>query len=147
MVFPKSRFSRPACQRIAQHALGLRTDKAEGKRLRVGFPYDSVKRIHQGHVILMRLPQRFFGSLAFDGDAGQMSNLFYHVAVPRGRGSGLAIVHGKGSQHSVFPGEYRRGPACAQAIRQGHVTKTGPERIGGDVRDDHLLCTIGGRST
>ncbi len=65
MVFPKGRFIRPARQWIAQHALGLRADKAEGERLGVGFPYDPVERIHQRHVILVRLLQRFFGSLAF----------------------------------------------------------------------------------
>ncbi len=88
-----------------------------------------------------------FRQLTLNGNAREMSNVFNRFLLTRGRGTWLAIVHGKRSDHFAFGGEDRRGPTSAKRMPQSQVAKSGPKWIDCDIRDDHLFGPVSGRST
>ena len=58
--------------------------------------------------LLFVLPDPLCRPLMRDGNRGQRSHLFKDRQVMRTRATGLAIVHGKCSDHFAFGGEDRR---------------------------------------
>src|SRR5258708_5369704 len=95
--------------------------------------------------IHLRLAQRFFGLLALNGDTRQMGDLLDESVLLRSGAALFAIVDREGTQHSACRGDYRRGPARSQPVRQGQIAIIGPQRIRGDVRDDYWLGAVSGR--
>ena len=100
--------------------------------------------IHNPSKLHLVLPELFFRALMLDGNCRQRSDLFKYIQVLWTRTARLAIVHREGPQHLAFGGNDRRGPAGSQSVRQGQMTIIGPQRVHGDVRDDHRRGAVSG---
>ena len=100
--------------------------------------------IHNPAKLHLVLPELFFRALMLDGNCRQRSDLFKDIQVLWTRTARLAIVHREGPQHLAFGGNDRRGPAGSQSVRQGQMTIIGPQRVHGDVRDDHRRGAVSG---
>ncbi len=94
--------------------------------------------------LLFVLPDPLCRPLMRDGHHGQSSHLFKDIQVMRTWAAGLASVDREGAQHLAFGGHDRRGPAGAQAVRQGQMPILGPQRVHGDVRDHHRRGAVRG---
>src|SRR5215468_5205067 len=80
--------------------------------------------------------------LTLNGNSRQLRHLFDDVLIARTRASWLAIVHGERPDDLTLRREYRSGPTSTQRMGQRQVAIACPQRIGLDVRDDHLFSSV-----
>src|SRR5581483_1621073 len=85
----------------------------------------------------------FVRPMALDGDAGERSGGSDGVEVQRARRARLAKIHREGAEELPARGKYRMRPARLKTVAQRDVAEIAPQRIGGDVRHDDELATVG----
>src|ERR1700680_4069818 len=92
--------------------------------------------------ITFAAPQSVLRQFVLNGHAREVRNLSDDVLVTWTGTSWFPIVHGKSSNDVAFRGKDGRRPTGPQRMGQGQLTKIGPQRIAGDIGDDHLRAKV-----
>ena len=97
---------------------------------------------HGGEQQVLPLERRH-RALPADGHRREVRGQLDAPQMLRTRPARLPIVNGEGAQHALLFVKDGRGPAGTQPVRQRQFAVIRPQRIGGDVLDEHRLAPEG----
>ena len=80
--------------------------------------------------------------VAAEADRGNVHGDLGELSLAGIRRDGLLEIGGEGAEDPMMGVEDRRRPAGAESVLEGRFAITLPQRIGGDVGDDHLAAAV-----